>query len=838
MQNPTDPTSPELPAAADTPVAPAPSGDTPAASDSATVTTDVAVVPSGPDPALAEAQEKSKISGNTVFLLGLGLLALFVYYFASESARRKRIAGSFLAVAVTAVCVWLFASQGMEKGIELQGGVSMEIRIQPSEGKVVTTDTQQQAIEVINKRLNALATGEVILAPSGDDGIFLQMPGVGPEKLAGITASLEKVALLEFSILHPQSSFLAPAVASGAEVVPGYEALPYKEELDDDGNVLPTRYALVKIKPDLSGKSVAGANYFYGSDGHSISVQFTGDGARIMGPLTQENVGQPLAIIMDKEILSSPNIRQPFSDGCSITGSFTQEEAIALSSALENPLENPIAIEFSNYISPTMGQATIEQGILAGFAGLGLTLVFIMIYYRFAGVLAIFGLLMNIAIIFGTMALFQFTLTLPGIAGIILTIGIAVDANVLIFERLREEMNAGKSIGHAINTAFDKAFSAIIDANITSLITAFILFALADGTVKGFAITLIIGIFGTLFCSLIVTRVLLAWGTETGLIKKLSFLNFVPDRDIDFLGKRKVCIAVSIFMIVASLIATPFLNPLGVELKGGDSITIQSVGGLTKENIAESLSDLELGGQPIIQVQRPVGSDGEFFLIRSADGTAEKIEAEIEKDTGVELKDTTVSSVGSAVGKSLLISSALAMAVGMIAILAYVTIRYEFAFAVGAIIALVHDVIITVGITALLGQEITLITIGALLTIAGYSINDTIIIFDRVREGLATKRGNVKEIMNFCLNKTLGRTILTSSTTLMTVIVLTVFGGPGLRNFAVTLVIGLVVGTYSSIFIAAPIVLWWARRSGTNLRREVLDTEQAKIEATTGPATV
>jgi SecD/SecF fusion protein len=829
MQNPTDTTSPEIPADAVITTAPAPS-DVPAA------TTDVVVVPSGPDPVLTEAAGKHKISPNAVFLLGLGLLALFVYYFAAESARRKRIAASFLAVAVTGVCVWLFASQGMEQGIELQGGVSMEIRIQPSAGKVVTSDTQQQAIGVINKRLNALATGEVILAPTGEDGIFLQMPGVGQEKLADITASLEKVALLEFSILHPQSSYLAQVVASGAEVVPGYEALPYKEELDKEGKPIPTRYGLVKIKPDLSGKNVASAGYYYGNDGHSISVKFTGDGAKIMGPLTQENVGQPLAIIMDKEILSSPNVREPFSDGCQITGSFTQEEATGLASALENPLENPISIEFSNYISPTMGKATIKQGIVAGFAGLGLTLLFIMIYYRIAGVLAIFGLLMNIAIIFGTMALFQFTLTLPGIAGIILTIGIAVDANVLIFERLREEMAAGKSLEHAIDTSFDKAFSAIMDANITSLITAGILYALADGTVKGFAITLIIGIFGTLFCSLIVTRVLLSWGTGLGLIKKLSFLNFVPDRDIDFLGKRKVCIAVSICLVIASLIATPLLKPLGVELKGGDSLTIQSVGGLTKENIAKSLSDLELGGTPIIQVQHPVGSDGEFFLIRSADNTADKIEAEIEKDTGVELKDTTVSSVGSAVGKSLLITSALALAVGMIAILIYVTIRYEFAFAVGAIVALIHDVIITIGITAVIGQEITLITIGALLTIAGYSINDTIIVFDRVREGLATKRGNVKEIMNYCLNKTLGRTILTSSTTLLTVIVLTVFGGPGLRNFALTMVIGLVVGTYSSVFIAAPIVLWWARRSGTNLRREVLDSEQSKIEAS-GTAT-
>jgi len=775
------------------------------------------------------------VSSQMVFLLGLGLLALFIYYFATETARRKRIVGSILTVFVGALCVWLYSTVGMKQGIELQGGVSMEIRIIPNPGQEVSEAAQQQAIQVLEGRLNKLGTGEVILAPSGEDGIFLQMPGVGEETLKEIEETLEQVARLEFSILHPQSMGLASRVAGGADVVPGYEALPYKESFDDDGNKLPTRYGLVKIKRDMEGEYVNKAGYFYGQSGHSISVDLTGDGAKIMGPLSAENIKQPMAIIMDDVILSSPVIQDVLTSQFSITGDFSQDEALQLASALENPLKNPIEIEYSNFITPTMGQATVNQGIYAGVAGLALTLLFILIYYRFAGILALIGLCLSIAIIFGAMSLFQFTLTLPGIAGIILTIGVAIDANVLIYERLREELAAGKSLKPAIDTAYEKAFSAIIDANITTLITAIILYAVAAGTVKGFAITLIIGIFATLFCSLLVTRVCFSWGLELNLVRKLSFMNLVPDQVIDFLGKRKICLIGSIVALVASLIIVPSMDPRGVELKGGDSLTIQTTDGLTKEKINESLADLDLGGTPLVQVQRPVGAPGEFFLIRSPDNTAQQIEAEIEKDLGVELKDTTVSSVGSAVGKSMLISSGIALLIGIGAILIYVTIRFEFAFALGAIAALFHDLIVVAGITTLLGQEFTLITVGAFLTIAGYSINDTIVVFDRVREGLATKRGDVKDIMNYALNKTLARTLLTSVTTLITVIVLFLFGGPGLRNFALTLIVGVMIGTYSSIFIAAPIVLWWARRSGTNLRREVLDTEQSKIEAMGGP---
>ena len=531
------------------------------------------------------------------------------------------------------------------------------------------------------------------------------MPGVGQEELQNIQETLEKVAQLEFSILHPQSSYLASQVASGGQVIPGYEALPYKEELNDKGEKTPLRYGLVKIKRDMSGKNVASANYFYGDKGDSISVSFTSEGAKIMGPLTKANQGQPLAIILDDVILSSPVVQEPFSSGCSITGSFTQAEALSLASSLENPLQNPIEIEFSNYISPTMGDVSVRQGILSGIAGLTLTLIFILLYYRFAGIVALIGLSTSILIIFGTMALFQFTLTLPGIAGIILSIGMAVDANVLIYERLREEMAEGKSLRSSIETAYEKAFSSIMDGNLTTLFTAIILYVVADGTVKGFAVTLVIGIFATLFGALVVSRVCFSWIVDAKFFKKLTFMELAPKRAFDFLSAARPWMIFSGLAVVVSLIAIPLIDPRGVELKGGDSITIRSDEGLTKEGIIDSITKLDLGAEPIVQEQHPVGDDGSFFLVRTPDNTADTVIEHLEKDMKVTLKDTTVSSVGSAVGKSMLVNSVIALALGMLSILIYVTLRYEFSFAVGVIVALIHDVIVALGVATLLGHH-------------------------------------------------------------------------------------------------------------------------------------
>ncbi|MCB1078802.1 MAG: protein translocase subunit SecF, partial [Verrucomicrobiae bacterium] len=372
---------------------------------------------------------------------------------------------------------------------------------------------------------------------------------------------------------------------------------------------------------------------------------------------------------------------------------------------------------------------------------------------------------------------------------------------------------------------------------ITSLITSLILFMVATGTVRGFAVTLTIGILASLFAALLVTRVCFSWATDTGFCKKLTFLDMSPKRIFDFLGHRRACIVGSIIVIIISLIAVPMVDPRGVDLKGGDLLTIHSTGGLTVKQVEESLSKADIGRRPIVQSQSPVGSEGEFITVRSDFETAPKVIAAIEASTGEKLPETTTESIGSAVGSEMLKTSMIALGLGLLAILVYVTIRYEFAFALGAIVALVHDLIITTGVLAITGQELSLITVGALLTIAGYSINDTIVVFDRVREGLATKRGELRDVINYSLNATLSRTILTGATTLLTVLTLLIFGGPSLSNFAFTLLIGIVVGTYSSIFIASPIVLWWARRTGTNLRREVLDIEAGRVGGASGPGT-
>ncbi len=788
----------------------------------------------------AVAATTEALSSNSIFFMALLLLILFVWYFVTEEAKRRRLVGSILAVAATVLCVFFYKYYPIEQGIELKGGVSMEIQIKEVPGRTVTPETQQQVINILEKRINSLATKELILAPSGKDGIFLQVPGATPEQLDKIQEVIEKVAKLEFSVVHDESRFKAASVASDAEVVVGYKALPYVlSEEEKKANLAagkkadePNRWELVKQIPDMSGKNVKSAAYYFGPEGHSIQVDFTSEGAGIMLPLTRENQGRPLAIIMDDEVISAPRINEPFSTGCSITGSFTREEAKALVAALENPLENPIEVANSNYISPTMGKLTVQQGINAGVAGLVIMMIFVVFYYRFAGAVALVGILLNIVVTFGILALFRFTLTMPGIAGIILSIGIAIDSNVLIYERLREELKAGKSLKTAIDLSYEKAFSAIFDSNITTLFTAIILYALATGTVKGFAITLMIGIVASLFTALLVTKVCFAWATAS-FLKKLSFVDLIPERTIDFLGKRKMFLTISVVTVVASILIVGLKDPRGVELKGGDALNIQASSDLTEAAIKESLKDLSLGAEPIIQSQEPVGGQGKFFLIRVPDNSGEIVQAELTKDLGIDTNHIEMSSVGSQAGKAMLINSAIALLAGMFSIFLYVTFRYEMAFALGAILALAHDVIVTAGLVTLLGQEMSLITIGALLTIAGYSINDTIVIFDRVRESLATKRGSIKDIMNHSLNATLARTLLTGGLTLVVVVVLFLFGGPGMRNFALTLIIGIIVGTYSTVYIASPIVLWWAHHRGTNLRREVLDTEQSKIDPLT-----
>ena len=463
----------------------------------------------------------------------------------------------------------------------------------------------------------------------------------------------------------------------------------------------------------------------------------------------------------------------------------------------------------------------MKSGVVAGIVGLVMVMVFVLIYYRFAGLVAIFGLLINIVILFGMMAMLNFTLTLPGIAGIILTIGLAVDANVLIYERLREEMAAGKSLPAALTGAYDKAFTAIFDANATTLITAVILFWQASGSVRGFAVTLSLGIIASMFSALLFTRTAFRWLVEKGGLKHLRMLDLIPTKKIDFLGKRWIAIAFSLLLIGGSIgiFVVRGEKNFGIDFRGGDLLIVESAQPVTVAQARVAVND------PAVVIQFERAGMSELLAFRSPQGTSDAILAKLRAsfpNSGI--NPVGQDTVGALIGMEFAKSAVWALGLGMLGILIYVTLRFEFSFALGAVVALLHDVIIMLGLFSLFGGELSLVMVGAVLTIAGYSINDTIVVYDRIREGLQRgDRGKIQTLMNNSINETLGRTFLTGGLTLLSVGALFFFGGAVLRDFSFAILVGILVGTYSSIFIASPIVLWASNLRGKSVRREVLE---------------
>jgi SecD/SecF fusion protein len=798
----------------------------------------------------------------TVFVTGLLLLILFFWYFATEVERRKRNVGTVLLFGVCALCILAATplKERLKGGIDIIGGSSFSLRIQEREGDdgqkmPVTMEQVEQAILVIEKRLNSMGTSEPVIARQGEDGIIVQMPGVEPEQSASIRATLEKVAKLELREVSqrseepgPNGKTLAQRVKDGDEIVPGYRAYDYTQK-DEDGNES-TRPILLNRRMALGGSDIANA-VPSPQQADAVAITLNNAGTDKMIALTKNM--QPrvdrIAIVLDGEVISAPVVNQvPLGKNFIIEGLREPGEVQSLANALMNPLENPLVVEEERTVSPTLGAAVVQQGVWAGVIGLAITCVFVLVYYRLAGIVALFGLAVNGIILFGVMAMFGFTFSLPGIAGMILTIGMAVDANVLIYERLREEMAAGKSLKNAIAASYEKAFSAIFDSNITSLITAIILFWLGSGTIKGFAITLTIGIVASMFSAILVTRVLFRWGFDLGLLKKLSFLNLIHATNIDFLGKRRICGVVSLLLVVLSIgiFGLRKEQAFGIDFTGGTLIQFQ-LGKETQiplDDVEKALAGLQLTKNAYPQEQGNPAT-GTLLTIRcdtrDANQITEKLresipalaakKSESNTDGGHDyVIDGSKEEVSALIGGTFLRESLMALVIGLIGILIYITVRFEFSFALGGFVAILHDVIISIGVVVMLGGELSLIHVGAILTIAGYSINDTIVIFDRIRESLLIRQGSIKSIMNEAINATLSRTLLTSLTTIVTVAILSLFGGSSLRDFSVMILIGLVVGTYSSVFVASPIVLWWSRRKGADLREDVLATE-AKAEA-------
>jgi SecD/SecF fusion protein len=785
-----------------------------------------------------------------VFVTGLILLILFFWYFATDIERRKRNVGTVLMIGVCALCI-VAASPPKDRlkgGIDIIGGSSFSLRIQEREDgngakMPITKEQVDQAILVIEKRLNGLGTKEPLIARQGSDGILVQMPGVEPEESAAIRKTLEKVAKLELREVSPRSEepdasgkTLAQRVQDGSEIVPGYRAYILKGK-DEDGNEY-KRPILLNRRMALGGSDIANA-VPSPSRADAVAVTLNGEGADKMAALTSNmQLGvDRIAVVLDGEVISAPTVQDRLYKNFEVSGLREPGEVQSLANSLMNPLENPLVVAEMRNISPTLGAAVVEQGIKAGLLSLLVTFFIVCLYYRTSGLIANIGLLVNTVILFGIMAMFGFTFTLPGIAGMVLTIGMAVDANVLIYERLREEIAAGKSLKNAIEAAYDRAFSAIFDSHVTSLITAVALFMLGSGTIKGFAVTLTIGVTASLFSAILVTRVIFRWGIDLGWFKKLTFLDLIKVRNYDFMGKRKVCILFAVATIVASLAAFAIRGErsLGVDFTGGTRVLFQlgKEATVTQAEAQKAIDAIraQLSKEAYPQIESNP-TTGALLTIRCATKDAAQIIGKLresvpalgEKKSGSEnfAIDASQEEVSALIGGSFLTQSAIAIVIGFVLIILYMTMRFEFSFALGGFIAIFHDVIICVGIVVMMGGELSLIHVGAVLTIAGYSISDTIVVFDRIREMLLIRTDSVEKIMNEAINATLSRTLLTSTATLLSVLILSIMGGSALRDFGFIIFIGIIIGTFSSIFIASPVVLWWSNRGGRSIREDVL----------------
>jgi SecD/SecF fusion protein len=765
------------------------------------------------------------------FFIGLVVLVLFGWYFATDQGLRKRLlALTLTALLVTFSIVTIWPPQKkIALGLDIQGGTSFLIRLVPGD-KTINKGMLDQAVEVIRKRVDYFGASEPIISPVGNDRILVQIPGLDTAKIQEARDQLSRVAKLEFRLVYPDNGERLRAIDAGQQVIPPeYRIEVYKHQAE--GNEKPSEERLlVKKKADLGGDRVSASNAYYGNEGWTVQLKFDSEGAKKFGQITEQYKGHRFAIVLDGVIQSAPVIRDAIYGGDAvITGKFSEQEARELASVLENPLQTPVSIEEERSVSPTLGLDSIRASILAGLVGLAITLVCVAIYYKIPGLIANLALIINLILLIGALTMFRFVLTLPGIAGIILTIGLSVDANVLIYERLREEMALGKSLKIAVKAAYEKAFSSIFDANVTTLITAAILFWKASGPVKGFAISLTLGILASLFTALIVGRNSLGWFVDTERLKRISMLHLISSQRINFLGKGFLACMCSLALLLGGAMAfyTRGDRNFGVDFRGGDLVTMSAPDKIDIGQVRNALQPIGFGDASI---QESAQGGKNYITVRTPLNTSDKVEKQIiQTMPNAAFKVEGSERVGALVGGELAKNSLIALGLGILGILIFVTFRFELSFAVGAIVALLHDVLMTVGMFSLLGRELTLTMVGAVLTIAGYSINDTIVVYDRIREGLASgRRGTIEEIMNSSINQTLSRTILTSTVTLIPILCLFFFGGAVLRDFSLAIIIGVVVGTYSSIFIASPIVLWWTRARGrgtTSLRREV--TEKA-----------
>ena len=631
-------------------------------------------------------------------------------------------------------------------------------------------------------------------------------------------------------------------------------------EDNGDGTYLPN-FVARRTDPQVTGEHLEAAAVERDPTTGQLSIGFrlNSEGAQKFATLTRNykaggpknptGRGRQLAIILDDQLISAPVIQSEIGANGQITGRFDGPSAQKLANELNaGALPAPMKILAESSVSPTVGEDAKQAGIVAACLGFCLVAVFMFIYYWMTGLVADIALFLDIALlptalVFVANVLGVFAhdpamggggsmqlpvLTMPGIAGLVLSLGMAVDANVLIFERIREEFQNGRAAGEAIKNGYGRAFTAIFDSNLTTIITGVILFVVGTGPVRGFAITLTAGVVISMFTAVVVTRLVLDHCVDPGREAPFRMMQFFKNPNFDFMKLTKFTVGGSFAFIAVALtiFAVRFVNNrasvLAVDLTGGTSIVYNLKQDAKPEikDIRAALNDFD--NATVIQYQEGVGDS--TLLVKTGETAETKKGSQVEnKDVGAhvtkllqakfpqaEFKAASVDEVGSVVGADLKKSGTYAVLFSLVAILIYVGFRFQFGFGLGALVALAHDALISLAIFSLCGRQVSLIVITALLTIIGYSVNDTVVVFDRIREQLRhDRRMTFAELCNSAINACLGRTVITSVTTFFAVLALFAFGDGSIFDFALTMLIGVVAGTYSSVFIATPIMYWW-----------------------------
>lgn len=718
------------------------------------------------------------------------------------------------------------------------GKIVLTITLSEERQNFVKENLVHQLLEVLRNRIDQFGVAEPIITKQGKDKVVIQLPGVkDPERainIIGQTAQLEFKLVDEEAMKRIDLNTLINTLSQEGRIKDPNNLEEWRAQLRpylpidtefyfevikdrETGKTLKLPI-LLKKETLLTGEYLKNAQVRIDPSFNEpyVWIQFNDRGAKIFEAITSANVGKRLAIVLDDVVRSAPVIREKIAGGeAQITGSFSMEEAQDLALVLRaGALPAPVKILQNITIGPSLGKDSIEKGIKAGLIGAILIIGFVILYYKGSGAIAVLALLLNVYYLLSLLSAFQATLTLPGIAGIILSLGMGIDSNVLIFERMRDELRIGRTSYSAIFTGYSKAFWTIFDAHITVLITSLILFIFGTGPIRGFAVTLSLSILVNLFTAIYVTKIFYETLYEKGKEIRLSFLSFLENPKINFMRYKKLFATISIVLAIIGFlgfILTLFGRAnLGIDFTGGTILYLKSEGTPHLDKIRGALKE---AGFPEVILQDVRGEN--LILLKLKSGK-ESLTEEVNKILQVlktkfpkeNFQVLSKEEIGGVISGELKKKAIFAIIGSVIGIILYLTFRFNLYFALAAGIATFHDVVVLFALFYLLGLEINLLFLTALLTIAGYSLTDTVVIFDRIREVILRneKLKDFDSLINQSLNEVLSRTIITSLTTLFGSFALLLFGGMVLRDFALALTLGFIIGTYSSIFIAAPLL--------------------------------